>query len=101
MTVYPELTIADLRGDHILLQDDSDGKGAYIKRWNHPTLSEPTKAELQAVDPSASLAKRDCIRNRLDEYPSVQDLVVALYDTSDREAIDAKRAAVKAKHPKP
>jgi hypothetical protein len=40
-------------------------------------------------------------RNRLAEYPSVQELVVALYDTDDKSAIEAKRAAVKLKYPKP
>ena len=35
------------------------------------------------------------------EYPSVQDLVVALYDTEDKTAIDAKRAEIKLKYPKP
>ena len=35
------------------------------------------------------------------EYPSVADLVVALYDTDDKSAVEAKRAAVKAKYPKP
>jgi len=40
-------------------------------------------------------------RKRQAEYPSVQDLVVALYDTDDKTAIEAKRAEVKAKYPKP
>ena len=40
-------------------------------------------------------------RNREGEYPTVQELVVALYDTEDKAAIDAKRAEVKAKYPKP
>ena len=35
------------------------------------------------------------------EYPRVEELIVALYDTDDRAAVDAKRAAVKAKYPKP
>ena len=35
------------------------------------------------------------------EYPSIQDLVVALYDTDDKAAIDAKRAEIKLKYPKP
>ena len=39
-------------------------------------------------------------RKREAEYPSVQDLVVALYDTDDKAAIEAKRAEVKAKYPK-
>jgi len=33
----------------IMLQNDSDGKGDYIKEWNHPTLAQPTNAELNGV----------------------------------------------------
>ena len=40
-------------------------------------------------------------RSRQAEFPSIQDLVVALYDTDDKSAVEAKRAAVKAKYPKP
>ena len=40
-------------------------------------------------------------RNRQAEFPSIKDLVVALYDTDDKSAVEAKRAAVKAKYPKP
>jgi len=40
-------------------------------------------------------------RKRKAEYPSVRDLVVALYDTDDKTAIDAKRAEIKLKYPKP
>jgi hypothetical protein len=40
-------------------------------------------------------------RKRQAEYPSVQDLVVALYDTDDKAAIDEKRAEIKLKYPKP
>jgi len=43
---------------------------------------------------------KDYARKREAEYPSVQDLVVALYDTDDKTAIEAKRAEVKAKYPK-
>ena len=39
-------------------------------------------------------------RKRKAEYPTIEELVVALYDTEDRAAIDEKRAAVKLKHPK-
>ncbi len=35
------------------------------------------------------------------EYPTIEELVVALYDTDDKSAIEAKRAEVKAKYPKP
>ena len=39
-------------------------------------------------------------RKRKAEYPTIEELVVALYDSEDRAAIDEKRAAVKLKHPK-
>ena len=40
-------------------------------------------------------------RDRQAEYPTIQELVVALYDTDDKSAVEAKRAEVKAKYPKP
>lgn len=45
--LYPELTEEDF-GPHgtIMLQDDSDGRGAYIAKWEHPTLSRPTEEQL-------------------------------------------------------
>ena len=44
-TLYPELTDHDFM-TVILLQNDSDGKGDYIKVWNHPTLPRPTEEQL-------------------------------------------------------
>jgi len=44
---------------------------------------------------------QDYARKREGEYPSVQDLVVALYDTDDKAAIETKRAEIKLKYPKP
>jgi len=35
------------------------------------------------------------------EYPTIAELVVALYDTQDRAEIDKRRADVKKKYPKP
>jgi hypothetical protein len=42
--VYPELSGKETElhlGGIVVVQDDSDGKGPYIKKWNHPTLSKP------------------------------------------------------------
>ena len=39
-------------------------------------------------------------RKRKAEYPSIEELVVALYDTEDKLAIENKRALIKAKYPK-
>ena len=52
-------------------------------------------AELQATYNAQAYA-----RKREAEYPSIQELVVALYDTDDKSAIEAKRAAITAKYPK-
>jgi len=40
-------------------------------------------------------------RKRKSEYPTIEELVVALYDTDDKAAIDEKRAEIKLKYPKP
>ena len=44
--IYPQLQDADFM-DTISLQNDSDGKGDYIKEWNHPTLARPTEDQLK------------------------------------------------------
>jgi hypothetical protein len=35
IAAYPELEGADLFGLGIMLQDDSDGQGAYIAKWEY------------------------------------------------------------------
>ena len=42
----------------------------------------------------------DYQRKRKAEYPSIEELIVALYDTEDKLALENKRAAVKLKYPK-
>ena len=49
-TLYTELTDADFAPEGtIMLQNDSDGKGDYIREWNHPTLAKPTQEQLDGV----------------------------------------------------
>jgi len=45
MALYPELTTQDFM-TVITLQNDSDGKGDYIAKWEHPTLARPTEEQL-------------------------------------------------------
>jgi hypothetical protein len=47
-TLYPILVDADFypTTGNILLQNDSDGKGDYIAKWEHPTLARPTEEQL-------------------------------------------------------
>jgi len=49
--VYPQLTEADflpITGT-VELRNDSNGKGDYIAKWQHPTLPEPTAEQLAAT----------------------------------------------------
>lgn len=47
-TLYPELTDLEFMSV-IRLQNDSDGQGDYISKWEHPTLAQPTKEQLDAI----------------------------------------------------
>jgi hypothetical protein len=46
MALYPSLKIEDFIFGSIRLQNDSDGKGDYIAKWEHPTLARPTEEQL-------------------------------------------------------
>ena len=46
MALYPSLTPQDFM-TVITLQNDSDGKGDYIAKWEHPTLAKPTAEQLK------------------------------------------------------
>ena len=45
MALYPSLTQKDFL-TVIELRNDSDGKGDYIAKWEHPTLAKPTTEQL-------------------------------------------------------
>jgi hypothetical protein len=47
-TIHPSLTDADFNPitGTIFLQNDSDGRGDYIAKWDHPTLAKPTQEQL-------------------------------------------------------
>ena len=75
----------------------------YFGEWIGDTycftlIPPPTQAEL---DVKAEYDAQEYARNRATEYPSLLELTVALYDTDDKSAVEAKRAAVKLKYPKP
>ena len=81
----------------------------YEKIWIDGKLVDnpytlPTKNELDIKLAEVQAAwdiKYDSYKSkRKAEYPTIEELVVALYDTDDKSAIEAKRAEVKAKYPK-
>jgi len=45
LALYSELTMADLVDGYITLQNDSDGNGDYIAKWEH-SLPKPTDEQL-------------------------------------------------------
>ena len=49
ITIYPELADFDFASGVIELVDNSDGRGPFIAVWNHPTLAQPTQAQLDAI----------------------------------------------------
>jgi len=88
-----------------VLQDD--GNGAYIAQWNSDQ-SQPTEAEIEAAHAEWQ-AEQDATqyqRDRQAEYPSLDELIVALWEGVVEErmasvtALEAVRQAVKAKYPK-
>ncbi len=49
LTIYPELATFDFASGVVTLQNDSDGKGDYIAKWEHPTLPRPTQEQLDGI----------------------------------------------------
>ena len=41
----------------VILQDDSDGKGPYIKEWNIAGLAKPTDSDLAAHDAAGDITE--------------------------------------------
>ena len=77
-------------------------KNGEISGWTCET-PQPTDEAIQAklAELQAEYDSKQYQRDRLQEYPSIQELVVALYDEEDKQALIEKRNAVKAKYPKP
>ena len=70
-------------------------------KWLNGT-TKISKADIQAeIDRlNKEYDAQEYARKRAEEYPSIAELTVALYDEDDKTAIEAKRAAVKKKWPK-
>lgn len=51
ITIYPSLSVSDFnfKDGTIELRNDSDGRGDYIAKWEHPTLARPTQEQLDSV----------------------------------------------------
>ena len=89
-----------------VLQDN--GQGVYVSEWNS-TQPQPTVPEIEAAHAEwqAEYDAQAYARKREPEYPSLDDLIVALWEGVVEErmasvtALEALRQAVKTKYPKP
>jgi len=90
-----------------VLQNDRNGQGTYIAQW-HSDQPQPSVAEIEAAHTEwqAEYDSQAYSRNRQTEYPSIDELVVALWEGVVEErmasvtALEGLRQAVKAKYPK-
>jgi hypothetical protein len=90
------------------LQDNSDGNGPFISEWKS-AQPQPTVPEIEAAHTEwqSEFDAQAYARNRQAEYPSINDLIVALWENVVEErasavvSLEADRQAVKTKYPKP
>ena len=82
------LNVVTIRGDDAFDKD------------NNPVTIDEAKVSAEVAKLQAEYDAQEYARQREAEYPSIKELVVALYDTEDKAAIDAKRAEIKKKYPK-
>ncbi len=79
-----------------------DESGTAIETLTNPHAELSWSAVNTKMDEiQAEYDAKDYARKRKAEYPKIEELVVALYDSEDKVAVDEKRAAVKLKYPKP
>ena len=91
-------------GDFVLRDD---GNGVYIEEWLSSS-DRPTTTDIEAAHAvwQAEYDAQEYARNRKAEYPSVDELVVALWEgvVEERMAavtqLEAQRQEIKAKYPK-
>ena len=84
----------------VMLQDDSDGKGPYIKEWNLD-IAQPTEAQLSAQESAANTEEaNNAVRNtRRKSYGDIGDQLDEIY--KDIDAWKTRIKAVKDANPKP
>jgi hypothetical protein len=84
----------------VLLQDDADGNGAYIKEWNLD-IPKPTMAQLDAYEAQANIVESNQaqVQNRIKEYGSIAEQIEYITENGI-EAWQSKVNSIKAKYPK-
>ena len=83
----------------VMLQDDSDGKGAYIKEWNLD-IKKPTDKQLSTYETAGNTAESNSTvdATRREGYGTWNQQLDEMYH--DFEAWKTRIAGVKSKNPK-
>ena len=83
----------------VMLQDDSDGKGAYIKEWNLD-IKKPTDKQLSTYETAGNDAESNSQvdATRREAYGSWNDQLDEIYH--DIEAWKTRIAGIKSNNPK-
>ena len=83
----------------VMLQDDSDGKGAYIKEWNLD-IAQPTDAQLSAQETAANKEEANAqVRStRRTAYGDIGEQLDEIY--KDIDAWKARIKSIKDANPK-
>ena len=83
----------------VMLQDDSDGKGAYIKEWNLD-IAQPTDAQLSAQESAADTEEANAqVRStRRTAYGDIGEQLDEIY--KDIDAWKARIKSIKDANPK-
>ena len=84
----------------VMLQDDSNGQGAYIKEWNLD-IAQPTDEQLASYETAANTAESNAqvIATRKSLYGSNEQQIANIIENG-LEAEQARVAQIKADNPK-
>jgi len=87
--------------DNILLQNDSDGNGDYIKTWNVSGLAQPTDEQLNALESQATTlgSNNQVIRTRKNLYGTLAEQLEYIVENGV-EAFIEKQQQIKTDNPK-
>jgi hypothetical protein len=84
----------------VLLQDDSNGQGAYIKEWNISGVSKPTAEQLASYETAANTAETNAQvdATRKAAYGDIGEQLDEIYH--DMEAWKTRIQGIKNNNPK-
>jgi len=91
--------VADF-SNNVILQDDSDGKGAYIKTWSVDGLTKPTDEQIASYEADADKeeSNNQVRATRKAEYGDIGEQLDEIY--KDTDAWKARIKSIKDANPK-